>query len=370
MNINSGKKVSAQKIVIYGVEGIGKSEMASHFPSPVFIDTEASTSHMDVHRTDAPTSWPMLMEQIVWFSNPNNHNYKTLIVDTIDWAEKLCARFVCANGNVNGIEDFGFGKGFNYLAEEMGRMLDLLSNVVNSGTNVILLGHAHIRTLTLPEDSGNFDKYELRLQKKVAPLPKEWADAVVFCNYKTLLSGEGSKKKATGGRRVIFTNHKSAYDAKNRYGLPQEIDFEGDAGKLYSVLQPHIPIRGDVEIQQAPAVQGNGQAAELQQYLEKRNEQPQKEHEAQAPQEEQKQLEAEETQAGQQATQGNSSFSGPLYDLMNQSQVTEAEIEGLAVRSGHFPEGKSLGSFPQDYLDHIVSQWESVLKSIKQNRGQ
>ena len=116
MNINTGKRVKAQRIVIYGVEGIGKSEMASMFPQPVFIDTEGSTDHLDVARLDAPTSWPMLMEQLMWIANPQNHQFNTLVLDTIDWAERLCSQFICANGNVKGIEDFGWGKGFTYLA--------------------------------------------------------------------------------------------------------------------------------------------------------------------------------------------------------------------------------------------------------------
>ena len=64
MEIISGKVPKAQKIVLYGVEGIGKSTFASQFPNPLFIDTEDSTLHMDVKRLAKPTSWTMLLQQI------------------------------------------------------------------------------------------------------------------------------------------------------------------------------------------------------------------------------------------------------------------------------------------------------------------
>ena len=85
MNITRGKQAKAQRVIIYGTEGIGKSTLAAQFPNPLFIDTEGSTSNMDVARMDKPTSWTMLMNQIA-FVKVNPTVCDTLIVDTIDWA--------------------------------------------------------------------------------------------------------------------------------------------------------------------------------------------------------------------------------------------------------------------------------------------
>ena len=85
MNITSGKIVTAQKVVIYGPEGIGKSTIASKFPDPVFSDTEGSTKHMDIRRFDTPTSWSMLLDQVKYVIN-NPSICSTYVVDTIDWA--------------------------------------------------------------------------------------------------------------------------------------------------------------------------------------------------------------------------------------------------------------------------------------------
>ena len=59
MNITSGVIASAQKVVVYGPEGIGKSTFASQFPRPLFIDTEGSTKKLNVQRFDKPSSCGM-----------------------------------------------------------------------------------------------------------------------------------------------------------------------------------------------------------------------------------------------------------------------------------------------------------------------
>lgn len=95
VNITSGRIPKPQKVVIYGPEGIGKTTFASKFPDPVFIDTEGSTYHMDVRRTNKPESWPelcSLVKQIA--ASPGL--CKTLVLDTADWAEMLCVNNVCA----------------------------------------------------------------------------------------------------------------------------------------------------------------------------------------------------------------------------------------------------------------------------------
>lgn len=111
LKIISGKISGAHKVVIYGPEGIGKSTLASHFPRPLYIDTEGSTKHLDVNRTERPTSWAMLMEQVRYVRN-NPSVCSTLIIDTADWAEQLCISDVCAKRKVSGIEDFSYQERF------------------------------------------------------------------------------------------------------------------------------------------------------------------------------------------------------------------------------------------------------------------
>ncbi|MBR5949253.1 MAG: ATP-binding protein [Clostridia bacterium] len=109
MQITKGRIKTALKVVVYGPEGIGKTTFASQLPSPVFIDTEGSTKHMDVTRTDpSPESWEGLKGQVKHFILHPEH-LKTLVIDTMDWAEKLCITALCDKAKVDGIEGYGYG---------------------------------------------------------------------------------------------------------------------------------------------------------------------------------------------------------------------------------------------------------------------
>lgn len=112
--ITTGIQNTPVKTVLYGPEGIGKSSFAAKFPQPVFIDTEGGTKRLNVARLPAPTSWAMLLDEVEEVRK-GNVPCKTLVIDTADWAERLCTEAVCAKAKVKGIEDFGYGKGYTYL---------------------------------------------------------------------------------------------------------------------------------------------------------------------------------------------------------------------------------------------------------------
>lgn len=236
MQIIRGKIPGAKKIVIYGPEGIGKSTFAARFPEPLFIDTEGSTKEMDVARTPAPSSWAMLKEQISYVgAHPGL--CRTLVIDTVDWAEQMCVEDILARYQKKGIEDFGYGNGYVYVKEEFGRFLNQLTELVEKGIHVVLTAHSQMRKFEQPDEMGSYDRYELKLGKKTSsqtsPLVKEWADMLLFANYKTFsvaADDKGKKHKAQGGKRVMYTQHHPCWDAKNRYGLPDETDFD------YSVI--------------------------------------------------------------------------------------------------------------------------------------
>ena len=226
MQMVTGKIHTVQKVCIYGPEGIGKSTFAACFPQAVFIDTEGGTKELDVIRTPRPSSWTMLMQQVSHFIlNPSD--LETLVIDTADWAEKLCIEDICAKKEKKSIEDFGYGKGYTELAEEFGRLLNRLTELIDKGVNVVLVAHAQIKKFELPNESGAYDRWELKLEKKTAALVKEWVDMLLFANYKTIVvKSEDKKNKAVGGQRMMYTSHNPSWDAKNRKGLEDELPLE------------------------------------------------------------------------------------------------------------------------------------------------
>lgn len=235
MEIISGRIPAAIKVVIYGPEGIGKSTLASQFPEPLFIDTENSTTYMDVRRLPRPDSWLELLNEVDWvLANPAS--CQTLILDTADWAETLCIEHVCARDKKTGIEDYGYGKGYAFAVEEFGRLVNKLEQVKDKGINVVVAAHALISKFELPDELGSYNRWTLKLidtpKCSNSAMLREWADAVFFVNYKTIIvnvDGQGAQKgknKAQGGARVIYTTHHPCWDAKNRFGLADELPLE------------------------------------------------------------------------------------------------------------------------------------------------
>ena len=228
-SVTTGVQTAPVKTVLYGPEGIGKSTFASHFPDPVFIDTEGGTKRLNVARLPQPTSWAMLLDEVAEVRK-GSVPCGTLVIDTADWAERLCIQAVCARAKVNGIEDFGYGKGYTYVKEEFAKLLDTLEEVLNAGHNVVVLAHAAITKFEQPDAVGNYDRWSMKTSKQVAPLLREWCDMLLFANYKTVVEKAGSspaaKNKASGGRRVMYTTHHPCWDAKNRFGLPDEMPFD------------------------------------------------------------------------------------------------------------------------------------------------
>lgn len=359
MNITSGVQARAQRVVIYGTEGIGKSTLASQFPKPLFIDTEGSTSNMDVKRLDKPTSWTMLMNQIA-FVKANPDKFQTLVIDTIDWAESLAIESVCAQHGKRGIEDFGYGNGYTYVREEFGRLLNKLQELVDIGINVVLTAHSQLRKFEQPDEEGAYDRYELKLGKKTssqtAPVVKEWCDLLLFCNYKTMvMTSETKKKKATGGKRVMYTTHHPAWDAKNRHGLPDELPME------YAAIA-HIFESSNQKTVETVTPQNVG--------IGKVVSEPQIDEQVPSVDE------VIPTGTVREESQGDpfplkepinipDSIPNSLKDLMLQSSVTPKMLQDVAFMKGHFPQDTPIANFPQEYWAFMVTNWADVLKSIE-----
>ena len=228
--ITNTRKTKPMKVVLYGVEGIGKTTFVSHFPDPIFIDTEGSTGFIDAKKLPDPDSWAMLLEEIAYMAQ--SPQGKTLVIDTADWAEELAKQHLMTKHKWQAIDQTDYGTRYVALSNEIIRLLRGLEMVKNAGMNVVLTAHAVQKKFELPDQVGSFDRYVLKLEKRDAALIKEWCDMLLFANYKTTVVASGSgSKKATGGQRVMYTTHMPAWDAKNRLGLPDELPFEYGAIK-------------------------------------------------------------------------------------------------------------------------------------------
>lgn len=347
MNISRGKIHTAQKVVIYGPEGIGKSTFASRLPEPLFCDTEGSTKALDVTRFDRPDSAQMIYECIDYVkAHPDA--CKTFVLDTADWAEKLLCQTVCARAKKTGIEDFGYGKGYTYLAEEFGKLLNQLEDLIGVGVNVVVTAHAELKKFEQPDEAGTYDRWSLKLTKQDSPLLKEWADAVLFVNYKTYVEKtDGNKHKATGGRRVMYTSHHPCWDAKNRWGLPEECDFD------YSVIAPFIPASPTANTPPAPEPPNFRKpniTDPVDALLDTEPDQPAVK----------KPLTPAEDYTG---------IPKPLVSLMKQNNVTEEDIRLVVSQQGYYPFEARVKDYDLDFVEGcLVAAWEQVFSKIMCNK--
>ena len=224
LTIRKGPQARSIRCVIYGPEGIGKSTLASQFPDAVFIDFEQGTDTMDVARFENPTHFDGLI--LLLKSIAQEDVCKTVVLDTADKLESLITDHLCEVNDWKNIEDPGYGKGYTYLAQKWLEVLKACDEVIDSGKNIVIVAHAAMRKFEQPDEMGAYDRWELKLSKKTAPLIKEWADMVLFMNYKNSIveDPKTKSKKAVGGKRVMYATHSPTYDAKNRFGLPDSMD--------------------------------------------------------------------------------------------------------------------------------------------------
>lgn len=357
MNISRGIIPGAKKVVIYGVEGIGKSTLAASFPAPVYIDTEGSTKALDVARFDPPTSWPMLLAQVQYvLDHPDI--CKTLVLDTADWAEQIMISYICSKNDWKGLEDPGYGKGYQYAAEEWGgQLLNRLTEVVNRGVNVVITAHAWLRKVDAPEESKSYDHWEMKTSKKVAPMLREWADMVLFLNYEVIVYENKEKKtKAQGGQRVMYTTHTPYWDAKNRFGLPDKLPL--DFGQIAGLFQaapaaPAQQIQQPAPVPQAtnPSPQAPTSTLAEDPYPLLTDPDPELPFTGPAP----------DVPAG---------IPKPLWDLMQHSGVTEQEIVNAVAQKGYFPANMRIANYPADFVQGVlIGAWDQVHLMIINNRN-
>ena len=317
LNITKGIIHRPQKVVIYGPEGIGKSSLAARFPDPVIIDTEGGTAHMDVRRIDKPQSWDELLSIIKEVAETKGI-CKTLVIDTADWAEQLIITYLCAKYKQNSIETFGYGRGYTYMAEEFVKLLRALDKVIESGVNVVVTAHAKMRKFEQPDEMGAYDRWEMKLSRQTAPLLKEWCDMLLFCNYQTyVVTSENDTKKAQGGKRVMYTSHHPAWDAKSRINLPDVLALDYDA-IAFAFERPKeekvtkLPVAGDASM----------------------------------------------------------SVYETLYQMMGDSGVLESEVQNVVAMRGHYAKDVPVAEYSEKFIQEwLMKHWPKIVTIIETARN-
>lgn len=227
-SILTGAKPGPRRMLVYGTAGIGKSTFATCAPSPIVIQTEDGLGEIDCHKFPVAQSFAEIMQALAALYQ-EDHRYRTVVIDSLDWLERLIHAEVCRNRQVSTIEDIGYGKGYIFALNHWRDVLDGLSALREQrGMTVVLIAHAKIERFENPETEA-YDRFVPRLHKTAAAMVSEWCDEVLFASYKvfTKATDEGfNQKRIQGlgsGERVLRTTERPSHLAKNRLGLPDEL---------------------------------------------------------------------------------------------------------------------------------------------------
>lgn len=246
------------RIVLHAVEGFGKTTIGAYAPSPIILMAQGETGYAtlrsanrvpevdtlvdDDNRPRAIQSWNELLETVdTLIANETGH--KTLVLDAMGGFERLCHEHVCKtqfNGDW-GERGFGaFQKGYDLSVTEWLKLLSSIDRLRSvRGATIILLAHTAITTFKNPQ-GADFDRYVAKVHPKTWSVTHGWADAVLFGNFLTVVDKAKTtsvKGKGIGGTdRVVYTERRDAFDAKNRYGMLESIDLSNDPSAGWGII--------------------------------------------------------------------------------------------------------------------------------------
>ena len=340
MKIITGKIAKAQKIIIYGEPGAGKTTLASQFPNVLLVDAEHSSEHIDVPRV-LVDDWDALLATL---SECARSEFGTIALDTLDVAESFCATKYA----IKILAPKDFGRSFVQIEEIFKeQIMPRLDALVAAGKNVVLLAHNELKKVELPDQDGQFDRHELRLTKRVKALFEGWCDSLLFIYRKTFVEESGSgKMKARGGKkRWIESNSNTFCVAKTRWsGLDD--NFEAGIAKILPFLPnaKSVAEAKPAEVAKPSSAPASAPSAEVA---------PDASEEAETPMTPQQRL----------------------SNLLALGNFTEAEmlayLYGKNKRGTAFVEvGTEFADIPADLVERMVKSenWERVEASLQANR--
>jgi len=243
----SGGKQLPSRVIFHGQSGIGKTSFAANAPKPFFLLSRGETGlHTLIDSGQLPKiqnveakTWDDCMG-ILDDLTSQPHDYKTLVIDVLDGMEKLANEYVCATSFNN---DWGRTGFVNYSAGERAvascqtRELICALEKLREVKRMAIIGLAHTGVGNFNNPLGSdYNRYLPSIYKDSWNLLEAWADIVLYGYHEVVAAKnkEDRKAKATTGVRLMATEWCAAFSAKNRHGLPPEIEMGGSGQEAWN----------------------------------------------------------------------------------------------------------------------------------------
>jgi hypothetical protein len=241
LSLRPSKLKEPLRMIVSGVEGVGKTTFAAGAPDPIWIDANAGSGKVNVARypfSDDPKRGhvPARYEQIldaIKDLTTSDHKFKTVVFDAVDDIEKMLHKFIVdrdkpkSKEKLPGINSYGYGKGsqialdewrvFFLLIEELQRAKDM---------NVLFLSHVTNRKYKNP-GGEDFGRTVMRIDDLASEFLRGRCDVVAYAYFEESVSTMFSDDRARGvdtGRRMMRFRRTAIVDAKSRYAIPDQIE--------------------------------------------------------------------------------------------------------------------------------------------------
>lgn len=223
------KEIKSPRVLIYGIEGVGKSKFGADAPKSIFISAEGGTNHL-ANATEMPNIKTFqdvldgVKELIV-----SEHDFKTVVLDSADWIERLAHAQILHNTDKTIITVLGgYGSGYRKSESLHKELIEALTELHDKkNMNIVITAHYHVKTVKDPEAAQDYDAFEIKCHEYVSALWREWTDAVLFARFETAVKVDDDKRKGRAygtDKRIMYTQKRPSFQAKNRFGLPFELD--------------------------------------------------------------------------------------------------------------------------------------------------
>ena len=243
--ISSGCSSHGLRVVIAGVEKIGKTTLACGAPNALLMPLEVGFSGVRVNKLPMLQTWEdtnKALSEIMVAAKMPGFPFKTLVIDSGTALERQIHDFVIrqdsgyGRGNKKAITMEsalgGYGKAYQFANELFVNFLASLDQLaVYGGINIVFTCHVFAAKIIDPA-SGEYDSWDLLLhspknQKTYGKreIITQWADVIGFLHEPMFVTqADGMSKGVSQNKgRILGISRTPSYLAGNRYGMQGEV---------------------------------------------------------------------------------------------------------------------------------------------------